>query len=69
MRHEIIRLDTRVIYLEDTVQQMNLIMMEQDRTIGKLSRMVSELEEKLRELDERKANREGGDHNSRPPHY
>ena len=33
MEDKMIQMDTRILYLEDTIQQMNIIMMEQDKAI------------------------------------
>ncbi len=67
---KMIELESRMMYLEDSLQQMSLQMMKKDRVIEILQEKLSTLEEKLRELDERKMNRGGADvADERPPHY
>lgn len=69
MEDDIIRLDTRIIYLEDSIQQMNMIMLEQDKKIAKMTAVVNELREKVSELEEKKGERGVTEENVRPPHY
>ncbi|OQY32394.1 MAG: hypothetical protein B6241_11230, partial [Spirochaetaceae bacterium 4572_59] len=57
MEDDIIRLDTRIIYLEDSIQQMNMIMLEQDKKMDKLMVVVNALREKISELEEKKGER------------
>ena len=69
MNEDYIHLDSRLLYMEDTFQQLNRIVMEQDRKIDKLTSTVRELNRKVRELEEK--NREEGalPQEERPPHY
>lgn len=69
MEDDIIRLDTRIIYLEDSIQQMNMIMLEQDKKMDKLMVVVNALREKISELEEKKGERGLSEENERPPHY
>ena len=67
---KLVELESRMMYLEDSLQQMSLQMMKKDRHLEILQEKISTLEEKLRELDERKMNRGGADiADERPPHY
>ncbi len=69
MEEELIRLDTRLIYLEDTVSQLNRIIMDQDGQIEQLKRTVNELRNKVRELDEKKGENQSFSDQEKPPHY
>jgi len=65
-----INLDSRIMYLEDNMQQMSLQLMKKDRLIEIMQLKISALEEKLKDLDERKMNRASADESEeRPPHY
>ncbi|MDC7234244.1 MAG: SlyX family protein [Spirochaetales bacterium] len=70
MDEKLINLDSRIMYLEDTMQQMSLQLMKKDRLIEILQTKITTLEEKLKDLDERKVNRASSDAaDERPPHY
>jgi SlyX protein len=69
MEDKMIQMDTRILYLEDTIQQMNIIMMEQDKAITRLNTIVKTLNDKIKELDEKKGERGVSEESERPPHY
>jgi len=67
---KLINLDSRIMYLEDSLQQMSLQMMKKDRSIEVLQERINSLEEKLKDMDEKKMNRSSTDSvEERPPHY
>jgi len=67
---KLINLDTRIMYLEDSLQQMSLQMMKKDRFLEILQERINTLEEKLKDMDERKMNRTSAEAaEERPPHY
>ncbi len=69
MSEDYIQLDTRMMYMEDTFQQLNRIVMEQDRKIEELTNTVRELRKKVRELEEKKREEGAAPLEERPPHY
>jgi len=70
LEEKIINLDSRIMYLEDSLQQMSLQLMKKDRFLEILQEKISNLEEKLKDMDERKMNRSSLDSaEERPPHY
>ena len=67
---KIVNLDSRIMYLEDSLQQLSMQMMKKDRFIEILQEKISGLEEKMKDMDERKANVSTLDAaEERPPHY
>lgn len=70
LNDKIINLDSRVMFLEDSLQQMSLQLMKKDRLIEIIQKKVEALEDKLKDIDERKMNRASADAaEERPPHY
>ncbi|MBF9014914.1 MULTISPECIES: SlyX family protein [unclassified Oceanispirochaeta] len=67
---KMINLDSRIMYLEDSIQQMSLQLMKKDRLIEIMQLKIASLEDKLKDMDERKMNRASADASEeRPPHY
>lgn len=67
---KMINLDSRMMYLEDSIQQMSLQLMKKDRLIEIMQKKITTLEDKLKDLDERKMNHSSVDASEeRPPHY
>ena len=67
---KMINLDSRIMYLEDSIQQMSLQLMKKDRLIDIMQLKITSLEDKLKDMDERKMNRASADASEeRPPHY
>lgn len=63
MEDRIIRLETDLAYLQDTVQQLNDIVTQQQALVAKLERQNEVLAKRVEELDtEARPNR-------KPPHY
>jgi len=58
-----ISLETKISYLENYVEELNLVILEQERAIKKL---VSETESIKKQLEEKKENLP---ENEKPPHY
>lgn len=66
----LINLDSRIMYLEDNIQQISLQLMKKDNVIEILQQKITVLEDRLKDLDERKMNRASVDASEeRPPHY
>lgn len=67
---KMINLDSRIMYLEDSIQQMSLQLMKKDRLIEIMQLKITSIEDKLKDMDERKMNRASADASEeRPPHY
>ncbi len=66
----IISLENRIMYLEDSLSQISMEILKKDRMLESLGRKAALLEERLKELDERKADRDNGETlEEQPPHY
>lgn len=59
----IIALETKLAYLEHYIQELNQVVLDQDRTIKKL---LSETEALKKQIEEKK---ESLPENEKPPHY
>ena len=67
--NEIIDLQTRLAYQEDTIQQLNNVVTQQDATILQLQQQMRLLAKRIDELSFAQ-DRVGGEiTNERPPHY
>ncbi|MDA3956076.1 SlyX family protein [Oceanispirochaeta sp.] len=67
---KLVNLDSRIMYLEDSLRQMNLQLMKKDRLLDLMQEKISGLEEKMKDMDERKMNVSSLDAGEeRPPHY
>jgi uncharacterized coiled-coil protein SlyX len=67
---KLVNLDSRIMYLEDSLRQMNLQLMKKDRLLDFMQEKISGLEEKMKDMDERKMNVSSLDAGEeRPPHY
>jgi uncharacterized coiled-coil protein SlyX len=70
LNDKMINLDSRMMYLEDSIQQLSLQLMKKDRLIEIMQLKITSLEDKLKDMDERKMNRASADASEeRPPHY
>ncbi|RYY76624.1 MAG: SlyX family protein [Gammaproteobacteria bacterium] len=66
--NELIELQTRLAYQEDTIQRLNDVITQQDATILQLQQQMRLLAKRVEEFS---FVREGGEEtlNERPPHY
>ncbi|GGY63802.1 protein SlyX [Cellvibrio zantedeschiae] len=66
---ELIELQTRIAYQEDTIQQLNQVITKQDADILQLQHQMRLLAKRIDELS--LAQQDGGEEitNERPPHY
>ncbi len=62
----IIELESRITYLDDTVEQLNDIVCEQQKQLGKLEHLLFKLAKEHSEIKEQIAPEIT---DSRPPHY
>ncbi len=70
LEDKMIDLESRLMYLEDNARQINLELMKKDQLLEVLYKKIDILEDRLKDLDERKMNRASGEGaDERPPHY
>ncbi|GMR08923.1 MAG: SlyX family protein [Gammaproteobacteria bacterium] len=67
MEQRIIELETKVAFLEDVVQQLNMVVADQTRAYAELVDTVAVLKEQVRTATASLLNE--ADDNSPPPHY
>ena len=66
----VVELETRLSFQEDTLQSLNQVITEQDRTIMQLQEQVRHLAEKLSDMEYSLEQGTGkAPANERPPHY
>ena len=63
----LINIESKITYLEDTVQELNSTIYQQQKMIDQLHAVCESLVAHVRELSE--SAHEGGTGNERPPHY
>lgn len=66
MNEEIIKLEMKIAYLEDFLNELNTVVMEQGKKIDALIKVNKELKQKVEILEE---NHGEGIPNTPPPHY
>lgn len=66
---ELIELETRIAYQEDTISQLNLVVTKQDADIVQMQQQIRLLAKRIDELSF--SQDQGGEDavNERPPHY
>lgn len=69
MEDQIIELQSRVSFQEDTLQQLNQVVANQDRTIVELQSQVRSLVEKLQDVVFDLEQQHTSTGRERPPHY
>ena len=62
-------LESRLAFLDDTVEQLNSVIARQDRDIGLMQTRLSELMAKLADLGGSAGEDAGGSQHEIPPHY
>lgn len=70
IEERVVELETRLSFQEDTLQSLNQVITEQDKTIMQLQELVRHLAEKLSDMEyslEQGAGKAPA--NERPPHY
>ncbi len=67
MEQRIIELETKVAFLEDVVQQLNIVVADQSRAYAELVDTVTVLKKQMRTATASLLNE--ADDNSPPPHY
>ncbi len=62
-------LESRLAFLDDTVEQLNAVTARQDRDIGLMQTQLKELMTKLADLGGSAGEEGGGSQHEIPPHY
>jgi len=66
---DIYDLQIKLSYLEDFVQNLNGVVIDQDRENSRLQREIKKLQEKISQLEERIENKDQYRADAPPPHY
>ena len=66
---ELIELQTRLAYQEDTIQQLNNVITQQDATISQLQQQMRLLAKRVDEISFTQEGSSDDATNDRPPHY
>jgi len=69
LQDEIVDLQIRLAYQEDTIAQLNLVVTKQDAAIIQLQQQMRIYARKLEELSYTPASEAGDEESDRPPHY
>ncbi len=69
IEEEIIELQTRVAFQEDTINQLNLVVSQQDSEIMLMKEQLRQLLARFQELQNQQAGTGVEITNERPPHY
>lgn len=68
-QEQLIDIETKLQYQEDTIQQLDKVIVQQQSIIEELNRRVELMEKKTQELNESADNGSHSDHDEKPPHY
>lgn len=69
VQEQIIDLQSRVLFQEDTLQQLSDMIAQQDKQIQWLQQQLTSVTDKLKEQSYQQSQSDGGDIIERPPHY
>jgi SlyX protein len=67
--NDLIELETRLAYQEDTIHQLNSVVVQQDATILQLQQQMRLLAKRIEELSFTQTGDDNEISNERPPHY
>ncbi len=69
LENQLVDLQTRVAYHEDTLEQLNDVIAQQDADIIQLKQQIRLLAKRLDELHHEQGQNDGEIPSDRPPHY
>lgn len=69
IQEQLIDIETKLQFQEDTIQQLDKVIVQQQTAIKELSRRLELMEKKAQELNAPTDASSHSDHDEKPPHY